>query len=764
MGMLTAMYAGVNGLNVHGKALSSVADNIANVNTHGFKSTRVNFGDLMVHALTAGGSISSNVGTGSRVMNVQNMMTQGSFEGTDIPTDLAINGSGFFEVSNPNEGNNAGFYYTRAGQFTIDAEGYMVNPLGYRLRGYNVDDDGNIVQQPTDLRIRVHQTDAIKTENVELSINLDAEDEDEHKSSEPIDPTDTNTWNYLTSVRTYDTLGVAHDLTTIYQKIERDSYPSGGPFPTGADNDVTPSEITGIWKVAVYEQEDGTFDNSNIQSPTTYFLHFDTDGHLVGTTTGLPDSGDSYESKNAFASGLNTKVSERVGETFNYTAVGAAQEFVSSVDVVMDPATWDASGDTFGVGSTTYTYDNFGTVTELVAAINGNASTSGIWADLAAGGTTISLYGNGDTAANITTSASVTATVTGSSLNHVVDAINNGDTANGAIYVTGATVPAATDLYVNGTTVSVAQGTTMGALATQLETALEGGAGDTWSVKVIGQSIFFEANQVGTAYNVDLSSSDTASIKGLKGDQAAGGMDTGTDTRVLASVDSDNKFTLSHTSTGLAATVTIGTNTLGTSENGADFSTWVQETYANDGEAQNTTHNDSKQPMTFLWKDETGAGEPQEITFDYKPTGSSASASTQSAGASEVLYLFQDGSTRGTLDSLTISDDGEITGNFSNGTLQTLGSIYLAGFADAGSLERSGENLWSKTRDSGQPNINNPNQGGMGKLQSRALEQSNVDLAEQFVKMINYQRAFQANSRTISTTDQMLNELVNLKR
>jgi flagellar hook protein FlgE len=269
---------------------------------------------------------------------------------------------------------------------------------------------------------------------------------------------------------------------------------------------------------------------------------------------------------------------------------------------------------------------------------------------------------------------------------------------------------------------------------------------------------------VGTAYNVDLSSSDTASIKGLKGDQAAGGMDTGTDTRVLASVDSDNKFTLSHTSTGLAATVTIGTNTLGTSENGADFSTWVQETYANDGEAQNTTHNDSKQPMTFLWKDETGAGEPQEITFDYKPTGSSASASTQSAGASEVLYLFQDGSTRGTLDSLTISDDGEITGNFSNGTLQTLGSIYLAGFADAGSLERSGENLWSKTRDSGQPNINNPNQGGMGKLQSRALEQSNVDLAEQFVKMINYQRAFQANSRTISTTDQMLNELVNLKR
>ncbi|MGD9124571.1 MAG: flagellar hook-basal body complex protein, partial [Desulfarculaceae bacterium] len=134
MGMLTAMFSGVSGLNSHGRSLSSVADNIANVNTHAYKSNRVNFGDVMVHSLTVGGNVVQQVGTGSRVLNVQNLMTQGSFETTDIPTDLAINGRGFFQVSNPNTqtGDSAGVFYTRAGQFLMDKEGYLVNPLGYR--------------------------------------------------------------------------------------------------------------------------------------------------------------------------------------------------------------------------------------------------------------------------------------------------------------------------------------------------------------------------------------------------------------------------------------------------------------------------------------------------------------------------------------------------------------------------------------------------------------------------------------------------------
>jgi flagellar hook protein FlgE len=90
--------------------------------------------------------------------------------------------------------------------------------------------------------------------------------------------------------------------------------------------------------------------------------------------------------------------------------------------------------------------------------------------------------------------------------------------------------------------------------------------------------------------------------------------------------------------------------------------------------------------------------------------------------------------------------------------------VVLADFANPNALERHGDNLWRQTLNSGEPVVNYPGQGGLGKVESGALEQSNVDLAEQFVKMILFQRGFQANSKTISTTDQMLAELINLKR
>ena len=207
MGMLSAMWAGVAGLNVHGQALSAVSDNIANVNTHGFKGSRINFGDVMTHSLTVGGTVVNQVGTGADVLSVQNLLTQGSFESTDIPTDLAINGAGFFEVHQTDSDTS---YYTRAGQFLLDKEGYMVNSQGYRLQGYNVDSNGDILEIPTDLRLLKLQTDAVSTTQVDISMNLDAEDEDKLHPSKLIDPDDQSTWNYLNTVRTYDSLGVGH--------------------------------------------------------------------------------------------------------------------------------------------------------------------------------------------------------------------------------------------------------------------------------------------------------------------------------------------------------------------------------------------------------------------------------------------------------------------------------------------------------------------------------------------------------------------------
>jgi flagellar hook protein FlgE len=111
-----------------------------------------------------------------------------------------------------------------------------------------------------------------------------------------------------------------------------------------------------------------------------------------------------------------------------------------------------------------------------------------------------------------------------------------------------------------------------------------------------------------------------------------------------------------------------------------------------------------------------------------------------------------------------VSSDGVITGNFSNGRTVPIAQIALATFQSNEGLTRIGGNLFLESSASGQPIIGQPSSGGRGKISSNSLEQSTVDLAQEFVNMITSQRGFQANSRTITTTDELLQELINLKR
>ena len=771
MGMLTSMYSGVAGLNSHGRAMSSVADNIANVSTHGFKATRTNFGDVMVQSLSVGGSTEGGVGSGSQILSVQNLMTQGSSESTDISTDLAINGNGFFQLNDPNNTNTASaLYYSRAGQFLMDKEGYLVNPSGYRLQGYNLDSSGEILETVDDIQILVQQSDATATSQVDMSINLDAEDDDLHLESQPITPSDQGTWNYLTPVRVYDSLGVAHDISLFFQHVQTSSY--SGLYPTGPDGDVASTDITGIWKVSAYETVGDSYSSTYLEPPQTFFMHFDTDGHLVGTSTGIDPSGDKFSSQQTFTGGSTAAVSDRVNESFTFdTPQASEQEYVTSYTVAIG-STWNASGDTFTVGSFSYTYDSYGSATDLVSAINSDARNTGIWADLDTTGTTaIVLYGDGETSGAITYSSAIS--TTGTSLGSLVTAINSGDSATAAVYVDGGAVSTTISMTIGSTAVTIPAGYTVAQVATTIDSYLEAATGGTWTWNAIGDSIFFESTSTGTSMNASITSSNHNVISGMKNDAAAGGMDDSTTHRVSASIVS-NELVLDHLDTGTSATIDIdANNSMGNGLN-LNFDSFTQDEYANEGD--NTvvgTNNYGEQDLTWDWKDLTGASDDQEILFDFSPgavgtasssTGSSASASTQSAGESETFYLYQDGSPRGTLESLEIGDDGVISGRFSNGTLQELGAVVLADFQNPSGLQRYGDNLWQQTLDSGEPVLNYPGSGGTGTLEAGALEQSNVDLADQFVKMIAYQRAFQANSRTISTTDEMLAELLNLKR
>ncbi|HEY3339967.1 MAG TPA: flagellar hook protein FlgE [Propionicimonas sp.] len=139
-------------------------------------------------------------------------------------------------------------------------------------------------------------------------------------------------------------------------------------------------------------------------------------------------------------------------------------------------------------------------------------------------------------------------------------------------------------------------------------------------------------------------------------------------------------------------------------------------------------------------------------------------AITGYAGLTTVEASTQDGRAAGTLQSFTINADGTLLGSFSNGLKQPLGRVSLATFTNPSGLEKNGSSLYSTTVNSGDAQIGAAGTGGRGELSGGALEMSNVDLSAEFTNLIIAQRGFQANSRVITTSDELLQELVNLKR
>jgi flagellar hook protein FlgE len=167
--------------------------------------------------------------------------------------------------------------------------------------------------------------------------------------------------------------------------------------------------------------------------------------------------------------------------------------------------------------------------------------------------------------------------------------------------------------------------------------------------------------------------------------------------------------------------------------------------------------------QTWPWSGGAAGG---TIAFDFGTPvasgGTGADLTTQFGGGNFVRLVDQDGYTSGSLQSIAIEDDGSVIGSFSNGQTELLAQIALARFASVDGLDRTGRNNYLETIESGQAIVGSPNQSGFGKVRSGFLEQSNTDLADQFVKLIVSQRAFQANTRTISTTNELLAQLVQL--
>ncbi len=152
----------------------------------------------------------------------------------------------------------------------------------------------------------------------------------------------------------------------------------------------------------------------------------------------------------------------------------------------------------------------------------------------------------------------------------------------------------------------------------------------------------------------------------------------------------------------------------------------------------------------------TGAVSPFTVDFDY--TGS-----TQFGSRFSINTQNQDGYTSGRLAGFAIGADGIILGRYTNGKSATLGQVVLASFANPNGLQPLGNNMWAETSTSGSPIVGTPDSGSLGVLQSKAVEDSNVDLTAELVNMITAQRVYQANAQTIKTQDAVMQTLVNLR-
>lgn len=213
MGLSSSLYSAISGLQSNSQAMSVTGNNISNSNTIGFKSSSTVFADLLSASISSS-SGGDQVGRGSQVQSVTGNFSQGGFENTESTTDIAIDGNGFFIVS---DSANDIQLYTRNGSFSFDDEGYLVNGEGYRVQGSLYNDAGNLISGTlTDIQVDgVSQLAAQETSEITLQTNLDS-NSDIIAAFDVADAV--NTSNYSTTTAIYDSLGTAHLATTYFTK------------------------------------------------------------------------------------------------------------------------------------------------------------------------------------------------------------------------------------------------------------------------------------------------------------------------------------------------------------------------------------------------------------------------------------------------------------------------------------------------------------------------------------------------------------------
>lgn len=662
--MMASLFAGVSGLKNHQVRMNVIGDNIANINTIGFKASRVNFQEALVQTFRGAGRPSSvsggtnpvQLGLGMQVSSIDTLFQQGGLETTGQITDLAIQGSGFFILGDTN-GNK---FYTRAGAFGFDANSNLVDPAtGLFVLGKNADDNGIIPSLATTGPIAIpfgQQDPARSTQEITLSNNLDSS----------------------------ATTAIPHLLTSGSSGV------TGISQTNAADGVGGTHTITITGAQAVQDTLLGTHDT----------LAFP--GLLTETTT-LGDVGVTDPSN------FTVTVDGTTSETFNFSTDTQISELISEINGINGvSAELDAVS-----GEIKITRDRAGDPTLYNVSISaggaGNISTQLFGAAI---GSTLQTSGG---------SASTFSAVDSFIPNH-------GTGSAGGPFVTnlGLEVDDQTGLVIGlngiggGSGISLITDETVGIQATDPD-----GAGP-----IADQPLVIETD--------DTSHSMSIAVFDSLGDKHVLSLE-------FFKSALENRWEW-EASTLDGETITSG---------GTGYVQFNEDASLGNFAFNGGATNISIDPMN-------GA---QQMNIDINAgTANNFDGLTGFAAAHTASIIAQDGYGLGILEKIAIDQVGNISGFFSNGVSRVLAQISLADFSNQAGLRKAGHSRYQASANSGEAVEGVAGSTVAGLISSGALEASSVDIAQEFTSMITAQRGFQANARIITTSDNMLDELVNIKR
>lgn len=701
--MLKSLFSGVSGLQSHQVAMDVESNNIANVNTIGFKYSRANFSDLLAQTnqiATApqgqlGGKNAVQVGLGATVASVTRIHTQGSIQNSDKNTDIAIQGDGFYIVS-PDGGNT--YKYTRSGDFKFDANGNFVDNNGFISQGWLRDDTTNLVDNTSPIQNIVIPpgltTPASATEIINLKANLNSG-------------------------------------STVTQ------FSPTFPLDATAGLDPLINETT----------ED-------------FGVLFDSTGRAYDLQTGQ-----------GMWVGFEDSISAGVALAAGPVSISLnAGDFVlngTSITLAPTPATNTAT-------------DN---AQAIISAINGQTANTGITASLLAGTTDqIELTNNNRTG---TTSATKNIIITGTAAGQAAtgfDTLASGDdvvTAYEYTYNPISGVPALRSfrttedlrslLMTDATAVSTTALVTIGAdgkFAIDNTSTAVGSSAMNISVTGLSSTTVLENNFFAPNFQ-SLQGSLQTGIGQVRRSQPSNAATHSSSLDVFDSLGSKHTVALEFRKIQqTTATGSIWEYTITVPQPATILGALAPDTNVLRG--GNVTFNSEGaivgvNPGSFDMIPGNGSSSPQTIDLDFG-TFNGFDGLTSFDSPSATSGLSQDGYPGGDLVGIRIDQSGTLIGSFSNGRSFGLAQIAMAKFVNNEGLSADGGNVYLQSANSGDPIIGTAATGGRGFIQSSALEASNVDLSRSLTQLIIIQRGYQANGKTITTSDQLLETLIGLKR